>query len=404
MSKKSFYVMAIGMLFPFMHLYLVDGLKLLYIAIIVNLLIRLQDGYTRIRSELLVLSFFLTFSFCLGYLEFGHFEHASKLLFTACFGIFLAMLFPLFYDETSRTKFIRGFVLGFAANSTVNVLIFLQAGGAISRISSWGSIGYSDVGQDLILGQASFNEVGAMTSIAAIFQTIRVLRYASRSTATKLFDLAILLILIVGLLLTGSRSALVALLFCALHIGLLTVKVNKRELFKIIVLISVTVYFAGDIQIGRIMSLISQPDTSDAISAFSRLMAWEDALNVFFQAPAFGVGYGYFPVASQLGLITAESYYFSLLAETGLAGFTSFIVVVYLAIKRNFYSMKIHCPWSDQGRKLENLYGITILVIVSISGTIIFDMVISWFFYTLLADKSSSKAVPANCKSVAVPV
>ena len=260
MNKKSNYDMIIGILFPFMHMYVLQSVKILHLTLAVVILLYAQNFRTRIQRLPLLFSFYLILSYAIGYVRFGQFDQASTLTLSGLAAILLAIFFPIMNNDIDRSKFIRGYVFGFAINSLINVYIYYRSSGAVSRISSWWSVGYSDVGQDLIAGQASFNEIGALTAIAAIFQLIAIFEKSSNSVLSRTRDIITLLLLVAGLILTGSRSATFAFLILAFHLYYLTLRTGHFKIPIFVWSIVPLFYYGGDIVVNRIMSVVTQPE------------------------------------------------------------------------------------------------------------------------------------------------
>ncbi|GEM_PF-3507092 len=166
--------------------------------------------------------------------------------------------------------------------------------------------------------------------------------------------------------LTHSRGGFLDAAFCMAFL-LIFIRVDKRHLIKTvlfvvlgILLADLTEHFASGF---TLFDKWHRAFTGGA-SVRLRILIWLDAINLFLQHPIFGIGLGNFKsfsILSQSDLLMhhgwirkeflsavpplshawAHSEYLHILCETGLVGFSGFMLLIYTIIKRAINFIKI---------------------------------------------------------------
>jgi hypothetical protein len=211
---------------------------------------------------------------------------------------------------------------------------------------------------------------------------------------------------VVALLLSMSRSSLLALIFSILCY---TFYKNKR-IFLITMFISmagvIVLYFEPAFQrrIQSIFAIISDkrvinlflninPQTldwsyveyfgiqgynSDIISGAFRIWAWIQGIQLFVAHPFLGIGYGLNLAFSPWP--TSENLYLDFACMTGLVGFSFFLVIQYFFIRDGFRLLRIP-KLTHIGMFWLNV--LAILFIVSLTGSILFNGKLLGIFWIL---------------------
>lgn len=194
---------------------------------------------------------------------------------------------------------------------------------------------------------SSFESNGILGAFYVFFLSI-VLSFwvSSKETGKKLLLLALALLLSVTLFYTYARAAYLGMVVSMIVLGFLY---RKRFLFISILLLLLSPAFFSKAVSERI-SMTVKVDTrtladmgyrtphaghytfgSKAIqldeSSYSRLLAWAKAKNLIYQHPLFGTGYWSVRYLGVFGFSTAHNHYVTVLVETGVLGFLSFLAI-----------------------------------------------------------------------------
>lgn len=170
--------------------------------------------------------------------------------------------------------------------------------------------------------------------------------------------------MLVGLLLTFSRGALVGTVAALLFLG----TIRYRWLWAVLALFVVALYVSppGEIVVGHLESGLRMQDQAAAM----RLGEYKDAIRLISQYPWFGVGFGEAP---SIDLYVATSSIYLLMAEEmGLIGLGAFLLT--LAI---FF---IHCFRSLGQVKATGLQTIQVGAMASVFGALTAGLVDHYFF------------------------
>lgn len=154
-------------------------------------------------------------------------------------------------------------------------------------------------------------------------------------------------ILSIGIYLSGSRSAILAIIlgFMAMNFSFKRVLASVKILFNIVVLVVIIGYVYRDLPfIKNITDIVTQFNevlpyamedsawdakmgfSGDTLGAVARIYSYSEALRVFFEYPFFGCGFDLFLSHSTR---YPENLFLQILAETGIIGFFFFVKFIY---------------------------------------------------------------------------
>lgn len=181
---------------------------------------------------------------------------------------------------------------------------------------------------------------------------------AERSTFKRSLLLLFMVSLVVSCIYTRSRGGSLGMLMAVMLSFLLSRRVCKSTGLKVF---SALAAF-GAFLIYGVGIILTRPDANSFLgsggeaSAGDRLMAWVAALRMFTAHPIFGVGWGKF-VENALAhgmdkKLLAHNTLLSVLAETGLVGFTCFVAIIILPL-RQLWQMRKH--WVTMENKVGEL-------------------------------------------------
>lgn len=187
----------------------------------------------------------------------------------------------------------------------------------------------------MIYNQGGVSGLTTHYSLNAIYLSIGVLVAFSKYISTgKKKNLILMCLIFICLLITGKRGHSL-FVFLSLLISYLIIKRNKfLNSFKILFVTAISIfsivilssYIPG---IGNVLNRINEQSQTGDISS-GRYVFWTLALSMFPQHPIIGVGWDGFKYyyLSQTGIIiNVHNVYIQLLYETGVVGFTVFMVI-----------------------------------------------------------------------------
>ena len=169
--------------------------------------------------------------------------------------------------------------------------------------------------------------------LAAMITLAVALAVSTDSRRIRWTLLALAGLLSIPLLLTQSRGALVAI-----TAGLISIAFTKgrRTGFAAVAVVALMVVVAYPIFAEwRFGADSGDTGLSTAADASGRVGAWESGLRLFASSPLFGIGYGQFIEAADVG-IGAHNWYVQVLAELGLVGFALwalFIAATFMTLR-----------------------------------------------------------------------
>lgn len=159
----------------------------------------------------------------------------------------------------------------------------------------------------------------------------------------KWYDFIFTLVFYAGLLLTQKRGPLIAVcigviltFFVAKHESLSS-KIRRITLFSTAILVTIYILY---IAFPELFKVIDRFSSSDNVLS-NRGYLWDYAINMFKSNPLIGTGWGSYPHTLHLSIDSVEvsnqnahNIYLQLLAETGVIGFSCFIIpMIYTLIK-----------------------------------------------------------------------
>lgn len=152
------------------------------------------------------------------------------------------------------------------------------------------------------------------------------------SRTRKRYPLFLLLLLLVSILLEGSRSAFVGLC-AALAVLYFRLKFTGPFLFACIVFTLLYLYDIGHFRVYLLLDYIIHGDTSGVKSLFLRFQLWAFLLRSFFDLPAFNslVGIGPDKTANSLSYYI-DSEYLNVLVRYGFVGVFLYLHTLFLII------------------------------------------------------------------------
>lgn len=175
--------------------------------------------------------------------------------------------------------------------------------------------------------------------------------------------ISLLALLLVNFILTVSRGGYLGLVFSLLILGIFYIKkvLSWKNILVGLVTIIVVVYgvaFAlskGEYRAtNQFLGHIQLQDLTEGESIQGRLAAFKKAMNAYGQSPILGVGIGnygpwsknYPSARPNTGWEIVNNQYIELLAETGLVGFITFLLIIIVLTFRTFIAYKyVHDPF-----------------------------------------------------------
>ena len=237
-------------------------------------------------------------------------------------------------------------------------------------------------------GSANYNIAGAF-EVAITLMALPFLM-KSGSILLKMVSRIIILLLVVGVAVTNSRSALVALiagflvywgavslkklvlcLSCLLTAGVALVALFP-DFWLIPMLIDTWTNLPEAIPVALAQGGYSASSefTSNVLGAALRFVGIREAISGFLQAPVFGWGFfGFSNFAPQIG--TAENFYLQMLTETGGIGFILLILFLWSV----WATTRTEFPIGSFAQKFQTGFRAAFisLIVVNLTGTLFYD-------------------------------
>ncbi len=188
------------------------------------------------------------------------------------------------------------------------------------------------------------NRFAAALFLPMIYCFISVLE--QKETKTKVLFSLILVVLIIGLVSSYSRSAFFSLGISLIFITIYLRKIPQLTVISLIGLVVITLIpsFRDSFLLygGRILEVFSgNIDTSSNI----RLMLGSGALAMFIDSNMLGVGFGafsenfvqYFSTQESVGVVKPHNIFYTVLAELGVIGILIFLFILYKLFRDGIY-------------------------------------------------------------------
>lgn len=307
-----------------------------------------------------------------------------KLLLGIVVCTFIAERLPWIFRQVGSSFTTNAITIAFAANLIFTLYLTFDIRFEISRVSSIYSIGFAEYGlEEIATKQATFNEFGAMTGCCSVLALTQALVFWNRKNAKVATSHFLLFAAnFYALILTGSRSALLATLFAVFLFSLLT---RSKLLLISFSLFSVAFFYLSDLgesMINRFVYAVLDERSNDAVSVFARLDTMLDGIQIFFNNPFFGVGYGAYVYASSEGYTTPENFFINLLAESGFIGLILFAAFLNEINKARYRALKGATP--EHALVTQGVAcGLLVLVLANLSGSNFMSTTYLLFFLVL---------------------
>jgi hypothetical protein len=187
--------------------------------------------------------------------------------------------------------------------------------------------------------------LGTFAGLNLIF-CVKKLLESQKSKLNKYSWILILIITMLTLFLSGSRTALISAIAGTLFLLIKYFRHDKGRLFNIL-LITVLVTILTSTMWLTYTSVLSNKMSSSELGGgltSSRDQLWGDRINEFTSSPLLGVGFGSIdvniskatPFSKQTGTLEPGSSWLFLLSSTGLFGFFCFLIIFLLKIIRTY--------------------------------------------------------------------
>lgn len=228
--------------------------------------------------------------------------------------------------------------------------------------------------------------------------------YFSKKSSMKLSvkQIATILIVFIGLLLTNKRGVLIWSVLALIFTWLIINRNKIGSLFKIIVVLFVAV---GVLQL--IIEIVPQVGSvferfktiGEDYASRERLMMWALALQTFFKHPILGVGFTkfrdlynfYIFKGGRYERLDAHNVYFQMLCETGIIGTALYIVALIILFFATIRLIKYFKHIKDENINFGLTFSLCIqifYILYSLTGNCLYDFV--FYFYVFAMAITSS--------------
>jgi len=229
------------------------------------------------------------------------------------------------------------------------------------------------------------NELSLFFNFATAFVISKLVKNNFENKFYNIYNLTILIFLINGTILTGSRMGLITLILSFLiSIIFIIFKGSfiKQNIGKLIFLISFTsarIGFFPNVFLKRFAFFYETGEVNkNLIQLGGKLNKWQDSLNYGSNAVITGTGVIDFVSKTNSGL--PENLFLELLVTSGIGGLILFLIVLFLFIKENIVYIK-------QSNDLENLL-LTFCLFGGIISLNIFTIKSFWFVLAICYAKT----------------
>lgn len=175
-----------------------------------------------------------------------------------------------------------------------------------------------------ILSIGAPNSTGTFLGLSTIFLLISLISSKINKSSKKIlfFYFVIGFLLIIGLILNGSRGMYFGLLLSSLFLSFyFFIKLKKSVPFFILIVIIITIL------IGAIFYPELNSRFLDLSSLYERFINWDKAFQCFINDPLVGGG-------SKLCYNDPDNLFLAILAKTGILGFLGFVILLYFYLKQ----------------------------------------------------------------------
>lgn len=226
---------------------------------------------------------------------------------------------------------IQAYVMGCYVLIVSTIANYIQGNVSVSYEGRYSATGVNAVDMALVL----------MMGLPVAMQLALAEQHNARGTLLKFVNLAYIPLAIYAIMLTGSRTSLIAAIPFGLYlVGTRQIQPKTKLLVVSILIISLLALlpFIPSNILSRLGTLGSSIEAGDI---GGRVDLWERALFEFSQHPFTGIGSGV--IDSAIGS-AAHNTFVSVLAETGIVGFVIFLLVLAMA-----FLMALNAPNGNAG-------------------------------------------------------
>lgn len=217
-------------------------------------------------------------------------------------------------------------------------------------------------------------------------------RNGLRSIRAKVFTYTSMLMMLIGVILTGKRSSILLLLICLIYVEIVVTRPGRRVLYTargLIVALALFLFFyyfiAPNLTESRnaIVRLMEYAEDRELDISNGRFAMYRNAIDAFWESPVFGKGWWWFHNTYNTH---THNIYLQLLCEVGIVG-TGPICAVMLAMffKTNKYAKKYAAGMSVQRQLLMkfSLFSQLFFLIYGLVGNPLYNY--SFLFWYLFA-------------------
>lgn len=214
-----------------------------------------------------------------------------------------------------------------------------------------------------------------------------------RKWAQRLLLSGMGLVYLWNIILTGSRSAMIGVMFV---VFVITIRSRKKVVyaFGFLLLLAVIALVMPDQYVQRLLSSADfSSNTGAAISARGRILGLQHGLLLFLHNPITGIGAGCYSAARgiEFGMYaSAHNMIGQLIAETGILGFTAFVLFLVTVLKTTMRSQRMLSHHRRMDPEARLLWGLCEGVLISYMALLFLGLGghnlyrYNWFFLAAL--------------------
>lgn len=311
----------------------------------------------------MVLIAFLGFLFCTRY-------STSPLTFLRFLqGMFWGLFATVFIRKLSQTKVV---VYAFLVAGSINAAFSCWLALTIPKLHRNAGL-FGAAGGEGLLVQASYNEIGAIHSVAAAISFFWLINKYTLQKSEIIFLSMAAFVNLVGLILTQSRSGIFSFGVVMLFVFLIPMtklflkgRMSKKYIFFILFFLSFAVYSMNNVEhLKYRMNSTFVAGTNSFNSMEERFRLWNIGTNFWVESSAsMTLGHGYGSIKQFTGIPSAHNYFINVLVSTGIIGLLT--VLAYLMFPFFFMAK------NKDGRNLIAIV-LGIAFIVSFTGNVLVD-------------------------------
>lgn len=189
----------------------------------------------------------------------------------------------------------------------------------------------------------------------------------------RVLNISILIVILYATFLTQSRGAFVSLGMMIVYYGIRKYGLKKGLIAGAILLIPLLLFFAK----GRLTEISTSEE-----SAYGRIDAWYEGIQMLIRSPLWGVGPGMF---TENNYLTAHNSYVLCFAETGLLGYFFWLGAIYYNIVGLSRSIQFELATSEEGTIVSKGFFLTISLIGFLTASFFLSRTYTIVLYINLA-------------------